>query len=169
MSEIKKMLRIVSVPYSGTRFAKHMLSPEVQGKDFPYFVTATHCWKEPGMQNLEEWLKEDPAVVVFKRPEEAARSWECRGMPLGELAPTYGNIERLLPFDPVLLPLDSEKKESQLLELSDRLEWDLIFDWEVRVPAQPEGLWPKKDLNEELTQVAVDCYVQAPFLRDWYG
>lgn len=79
-----------------------------------------------------ELSEQMPLVVPMRHPFRVEQSWKLRKRPLGEMFRAYRTfLDEFWPAGPLLLPIDSPRRDAVLERLSERLGLVLKTDWPV--------------------------------------
>jgi len=131
---------LISVPHTGTWRTISILTDagyhdaglsEPIRHDFPV-IRHGHMLKETQIQRAIEWARSMPLILPLRHPYRVAESWKKRSRPMRDFIPCFRTfLDRFMPFDPFIVPVDSEHRDEALAVLSMGLGVDLKTDWAV--------------------------------------
>lgn len=161
-----------SIPHTGTWFTVRLFT-ERGFNEKGLFEKAEgdtiflgHMMKEGQIGRAVQLSDYMPLVIPMRHPFRVEESWKRRGLDVSELVSCFQTlIERFLPLEPYILPIDSPKREEALQALSEGVGIDLKTDWEV-----VHGIVGTHDLDlaDCEPSEAISAIVQEPFFAGLY-
>lgn len=129
----------ISIPHTGTYFTIRLFTDAgfTDGSLFHPARSDSHLYhghmlKEAQIARALDLASEVPLVIPFRHPYRVEHSWNLRARPLPEMFDCYRTfIERFLPLNPYLMPVDSPRREEVLDGLAESLGARFATDWSV--------------------------------------
>ena len=81
-----------------------------------------------------ELMQAYPAIIPLRDEKAVMESWKKHGRKLSILTHCYRNLEKLLLYNPYILPLHDYKRQAALDLINKELNLSLTTDWEVVRP-----------------------------------
>lgn len=129
----------ISIPHTGTYFTIKLFTDAgfTEGSLFYAARSGSHIYhghmlKAGQIARAEELARDMPLVIPFRHPYRVEHSWNLRARPLDEMFRCYETfLERFVPLNPYLMPVDSEKRAEVLQRVSGGVGVPLTSNWEV--------------------------------------
>jgi hypothetical protein len=130
---------LISVPHTGTWFTIRLLTAAGlrethlnPAKIEDGHVYHGHMLKGTQTHAAMRLATQMPLVCPLRHPFRVEESWRRKGKDIGYMIECFRIYQdKFLPLDPLVMPVDSPKKNHALSELSAGLGLDLATDWSV--------------------------------------
>lgn len=167
---------VISVPHTGTTFTEELLRSNLRlhptdcmerGENL---IHREHTYNPDKVKLALNLLRDQPMplVVPMRHPYLAEEAWKRRKYEVDRMVFAYRALcEHFLPKDPVIMAVDSPKREECLQALSEALGADLKTDWApVRSVGKTYDMkWQDLTPSDEVKRLADDMQ---PFLERFY-
>lgn len=134
------MIRLVSVPHTGTRFVAKCLQDAGLEKTDTYWgggdFIQIHFDGRGNAPIIHDPKKTGLVIIPLREKDEVRESWKRRGEPLGKLEKCWEEMELWLSDheDAYVIHVDDPaRRESDLAAISERLGVPLSADFSVKV------------------------------------
>ena len=113
-------------------------------------------------------LEENTIVIPLRHPKVTAESWKSRKKDEQEMIEAWEClVNDIDPFDPIYLPVDSDRRDEYLAGLNEKLGLDLETDWEPKGVKQNNHSLRHTDVQASPAVEAL-CNRIKPFLDRFY-
>lgn len=167
---------IMSVPHTGTTFTEELLRKNLRlhptdcqdrGENL---IHREHTYNEDKIRLAIQLLNEQPMPLIcpMRHPFVTEEAWKRRKYEVDRMVLAYRNlVKHFFPMKPLIMAVDSPKREECLEKLSEALKFDLKTDWKPeRVVGKTHDLsWKDMTPSDEVKRLADEM---GDFLGEYY-
>lgn len=167
------MLLFPTVRHSGSHFILNLFGSQVGSHSRPEYAQGelneiVFCHVDEDLSLMAKFAEDHPCIIPLRHPKAMAVSWQARRKDMPTLCrDIHTLIDTFDIFDPLYLPLDSDRRDDFLNAINADLGTHIVTDWEARgVDYHNDGI-DYRDIDAEPCIQRL-CTEIKPFLDRFY-